>query len=579
MTKTLLAAACGLLCLPLLIGIGPSAAQDTKSKSDQTSKKTGEKPTVKPAVKPAKNTPATKTPEKDLPVRVGVDETAAIRKALQKKVTLKFKSTPLTKVIDRLAEETKLQLVINEPALEEDGISLDEAIDFVSKEVTVEHALDRILEPIGCTWHIENEVVQITTQIAVGDPRHMLVRMYRAPTDLEALQSPTTDGLIQRQPMTPWKVSEGDMIIDLIMTSTSGPWFDIDQEGGTISRVGDLLIVRQSFGVHEEVETLLAALTVVGKKQAHATAIPVRGTTDDGSAERNTEAILSRKVTFEYDNVSLRAMMIDLSKQTGLEFILDIPALEEDGISTDELVTIKLKDVTLRAALDIALAPHGMTIVFRNGVIKVTTEIAAGDLLTNTVYVVDDILAAGQVDSDSLIDMLMTQTSGPWFDIDAEGGTIGMWLRPTLVVRQTRKVHAEIAAILIELRQGLAKRKPDGKKQAKDTDEVVLVTYDWTNIADDGEQLLTAIKTMVAPKTWTDSDNGGVVLVVGNNLVVRQPRKIHRAIERFIDALSRPGLGSGGPFGGGAGGGGIGGGFGGGFGGGLGGGLGGGTGF
>ncbi len=61
MTKTLLAAACGLLCLPLLIGIGPSAAQDTKSKSDQTSKK---KTTNTEA---ATDAPATDTPQKDLP--------------------------------------------------------------------------------------------------------------------------------------------------------------------------------------------------------------------------------------------------------------------------------------------------------------------------------------------------------------------------------------------------------------------------------------------------------------------------------------------------------------------------------
>ena len=510
--------------------------QNAKPKLGQASKEIPEKTPEKVSASAEKEDPTFDKPGEDLPVLVGVDETADIRQALQKKIDVEFVTFPLAQAVDYLAEEANVNMIIDLAALTEEGVATDELVEIVSKEVTVEHVLDRMLEPLGCTWIIRDEVVYVTTEIASGDEINMFVRSYRVPRELEGMESQQVGGEIKRSAEKfVWRLND-ELFIDMIMTSTSGAWFDIDQEGGTISPIDGLLVVRQTFAVHEEVETLLEVLTDVIRKRTQAKAITIRGKTDDGAVERNAEALLVKKVSFEYGDVPLQDMMADLSKRTGIEFVIDEVALTQEGVAMDEPVSIVVKDVTLQSALNLAFEQLGLTLVFRHGVMSVTTEIASGDRLPTTVYVVDDILAAGKINNDEIIDLLMTQTSGPWFDIDQEGGVIGMWIRPTLVIRQTRKVHSEVAAVLAKLRLNIEERKP---VRQRDSQEVVLVAYDWTDISDDGDQLMVAIKTMVASKTLSDAENGNVVFVVGNNLVIRQTRETHRAIQRFIEEIAR----------------------------------------
>jgi hypothetical protein len=555
MPRTLLAAACGLLCLPLLFGYGPTLAQDAKSKPAKASKKTPEKAPAKTA----KNLPATEAQGDDLPIFVGVDKTAAIRKALQKKEDVEFSGFPLDQTIKYLANVSKTKMLIDKHAFTKEGIALDEPITMVAKDVTIERVLNRILEPSGMTWLIEDEVVKITTEIAAADNSRLFTRTYRVKRLLDVMRSrpaeevsalPTADELQFVQlgggnfcflpHMYPGNGSalnnsesspEVDSLLDTIMHCTRRPWFDRDAEGGTITLVSDLLVVRQTVAVHEEIEALLEALTSVAMKRARSTAIPVRAKTDDGSAERRAKAVLAGKGELEFVDFPLGQAISYLSELTKVEFVIDEGALSEEGIATDEPVTLVMKDVTLQSAIQLVLKPLGLTTMFRHGVVMVTTEVAAGDYPVITVYAVDDILDAGGMDGDTLIDLLMTQTSGPWFDIDQEGGEIKIPLRSALVVRQSQKIQAEILAMLTELRAGLVKRKP---APPIDPDEIRTKIYVWSDVAKRSDELATAIKTIVAPETWDDEK---VILEVGEQLVIRQTHKTHLSIGRFVETL------------------------------------------
>jgi hypothetical protein len=179
---------------------------------------------------------------------------------------------------------------------------------------------------------------------------------------------------------------------------------------------------------------------------------------------------------------------------SGVEFAIEEWALDQDGIATDKLISLVIKNVTWPIALKRLLEPHGLTYMFRHGVVMVTTDAGVEEWTTTTVYTVDDILDSSGIDADTLIDLVMTQTSGPWFGVD--NVTVSSPFSSALVVRQTQEVHGEIAAMLAQLRLGLPKRKVTPQ-----IDEVVMKAYVWTGRAKNGDELATAIKTFVAPET------------------------------------------------------------------------------
>lgn len=515
MTQTLLTTACGLLCLSLLIGSSPSAAQEDKPKSGQASPQVEKKP------------PTVDTPPKVLPVLVGIDKTAAVRKAMQKKINADYNEVPLSLFATVLADEAKLHIIINEAELAKEEIELNELITLVANDVTVETVLNRGLETLGLVWLIEDGVVKITTTLDANHDSHMVTRMYRVGKILEAAKT------LSPQTQAHEALDHSVALVDTIMTTTRGPWFDIDQEGGSITTAANLLVVRQTLAVHEEVEMLLVALTAIATKQARTTAIPIRAKTDDGRAERNAQIMLSKKTTLEFSEFPLDQALAYIADTRKLPIFIDEAALKEAGLTSDELVTLVVKDLPLRNGLNLICKPLGLTSIFRHGAVMVTTKTAAGDKVNESivVYAVGDILDEGSMKADELIDLVMTESSGPWFDIASEGGVISMPIQSALVVRHTQALHGEITDMLAELRLGLVKAEP---APPIDPEEVITRSYPWTGVARQGDQLVTAIKTIVAPQTWNETT---VILEVGDQLVIRQTRKTHLEISLFLMTL------------------------------------------
>ena len=90
---------------------------------------------------------------------------AQIRAKLKDQVEVKFSGIGLSAVMSRFATTLDFPIIIDERALEEEGISLDEQISLsLSKEISFRSALKLVLEPLNLTWVIEDEVMRITTK-------------------------------------------------------------------------------------------------------------------------------------------------------------------------------------------------------------------------------------------------------------------------------------------------------------------------------------------------------------------------------------------------------------------------------
>src|SRR5262249_25612881 len=94
------------------------------------------------------------------------EDTAAIRKALGRILPkIQFDKTPLKDVAATFADLMKVNVLLDTPALQEDGVNLDEPISLNATEIPVQTALNRALNRIGLTAVVSRGVLELTTQV------------------------------------------------------------------------------------------------------------------------------------------------------------------------------------------------------------------------------------------------------------------------------------------------------------------------------------------------------------------------------------------------------------------------------
>jgi beta-lactamase regulating signal transducer with metallopeptidase domain len=89
---------------------------------------------------------------------------ARIEAALNAQVEVNFIDQPLIDVIFFTQDVHNINICLDEPAIEEEGVSRDHPVDYVSDKFSLSQALDQILEPLGLDYVIQHEVLRITSR-------------------------------------------------------------------------------------------------------------------------------------------------------------------------------------------------------------------------------------------------------------------------------------------------------------------------------------------------------------------------------------------------------------------------------
>ena len=205
------------------------------------------------------------------------------------------------------------------------------------------------------------------------------------------------------------------------------------------------------------------------------------------------EAVIRKKletrVTVPLKAKTLEQAIKELAAIGKFSFVIDEVAFFDEGILLDDVIrNARLKNATVRQMLDFFLSPLELTWIIQDEVLKVTTKAKHDEILTTRVYPIGTLLrpkvktkvpvlnakgthpinglvasSPDAADATTLIDTIMQETSVPWLDIDGSGGTISeMVTADVLVIRQTRKVHAEISVMLHGLRVAAEGKLPTG---------------------------------------------------------------------------------------------------------------------
>ena len=170
---------------------------------------------------------------------------AAVYRKLGETVELDVEGVMLKHAVALLSQELNIPIGIDEVALDEEGISVEEEIDFKTPAVTLRSALNLNLEPFGLTTVVRLGRLEVTSQVVADEV--LVVCVYGVGDLLDAGFDMSADL---------YEVS----LRDLLFENTSGAWIENDGVGGNPAEFGNLLIVRQTQQVHAEIALLFGDL-------------------------------------------------------------------------------------------------------------------------------------------------------------------------------------------------------------------------------------------------------------------------------------------------------------------------------
>lgn len=175
--------------------------------------------------------------------------------------------------------------------------------------------------------------------------------------------------------------------------------------------------------------------------------------------ERAVEAAMSEPVSLSFRDATLEEFVARVEELSGVPFALDRKALIDSGISADAPVTLDLSDVSLRAAVRLALDQLDLCWVVQDQFVLVTTKLEAENLLATKIYDVADLVgedARKMADFRPLIELITAEIAATTWD--QVGGpasirSVQMSGIRAVVVSQTEEVHFEIKNLLEALRR------------------------------------------------------------------------------------------------------------------------------
>jgi len=223
----------------------------------------------------------------------------------------------------------------------------------------------------------------------------------------------------------------------------------------------NILIVWQTEDVHEQIADIVAVLHKIACNTAANSPALCYGLDfpDDDTRSRMCK-ILSRKVTLDFDKQPLDKVLLHLKKSYGLDAQFDNQTLF-NGHVVNLLVTIHIKDISLRSALRLMLRELDLTYFINDEILFVSGATVCEEKHSLGFYPVGDLVMLRdksghfKYDYRPLINALTSIVQPESWDCFGGCGLIGSADSASvhvLYVSQTYQPHVEIGALLRALR-------------------------------------------------------------------------------------------------------------------------------
>jgi hypothetical protein len=173
-------------------------------------------------------------------VRLEPKEHEKLRQALATPVQVEFIDTPLQDAADFLEDSAGVPVVVNERALTEDGVAIDQPVNLTLAGKSLETTLELMLKPFDLEAVLEDGTILITTASEAEQNLAPVIYNVQHIADSESALS---------------------QLKEAMLTVTEGPWLFVNGTGGVIQTIKPgTMIIKQTEPVHQEIERLFQTL-------------------------------------------------------------------------------------------------------------------------------------------------------------------------------------------------------------------------------------------------------------------------------------------------------------------------------
>lgn len=239
-------------------------------------------------------------------------------------------------------------------------------------------------------------------------------------------------------------------------------------------------------------------------------------------AEKEIEARLNQSVNLNFNNLPLKDVLEDIRAMYQINIVPDMAALEQEGISLERPVTLKLEQISLKSALNLMLRNVHLTWVVKDEVLQITTESQARGKMTTTTYQVTDLILPvenhGSVNGTSM-NPLITRGTGTTNPANNQPGGVPSPIQTPLSLSGGQAVGTPSGGDL---------GQPDGawNKRTGQTTE---------------EALIRLITSTIEPQSWSTVGGSGTIeyYPLTMSLVINQTPNIQEQVADLLNNLRR----------------------------------------
>jgi hypothetical protein len=125
--------------------------------------------------------------------------------------------------------------------------------------------------------------------------------------------------------------------------------------------------------------------------------------------------------------------------------------------------------------------------------------------------------------------------------LDGTGGVFMSPLDGLLAVRQTQKVHHEIAMVLADLRKQSAENPKNAEDKVPADSKAVTTKFYALSTVIDLSAVEKAVLMMVEPDSWAgnNQDAEGKIVQIDRTLVIQNKNEVHAKLKEFLDDLEQ----------------------------------------
>lgn len=400
----------------------------------------------------------------------------AIHDALLRNVTINFDETALKDVVHSLKEQCPIPIELDRRALAETGLGDDSPVTCKRRRASLRSALRQMLIVLDLVYCVRDDVLWITTREAVK--KHgLMARVY-----------PVGDVIVRHDDSG--KTSyDFDLLTETIRKCIHPTSWTEGGESGAVCSVSfanvKALVIWQTPDVHEEVAELMMLFRRVARDTAAGKTAPrYGGHREYALAERAIHNALRQKITWDFKETPLAEVARSVSKSSGIDVKLDTRALADVGLGPDVPMTLSVREISLRSALELMLGQQDLTYLIHEEMLYITTQEEPSTEWHPTLglYPVGDLARRrdrlGQVtyDCDWLVKLIAAHVRPEKWERPWNCGAICPVVFDNvqvLVVSHVDFVHEEIARLLA------ASRKAD-RQAADDTNAQTVVSCNRT---------------------------------------------------------------------------------------------------